>query len=231
VFRRSCLVPANHPARPAQLARGPLTPLWRHVSRQARQPYGPVGWLLSRIWIRESATVNDTAIALLAPTTGERILELGFGPGRTLGSVAATRATVVGVETSWSMLRTATRRNREHIRAGAMTLHHGDGRSLPIETRTVDGAISVHTIYFWPDPAQTLAELNRVLRPGGRLVLAFRAGEHRLPHRLDPDVYRSVPTTEQTTQWLGAAGFTDVRAETRPATAPAVVWLTATTPA
>jgi hypothetical protein len=70
-----------------------------------------------------------------------------------------------------------------------------------------------------------LAEVARVLRPDGRLVLAFRPGEHPLPARLDPAVYRA-PTTTQAIEWAQAAGFTHMRAETRPNIA-AVVWLTA----
>ncbi len=99
------------------------------------------------------------------------------------------------------------------------------GITLPVADGSVDAVIGVHTIYFWPDPAATLAEVARVLRPDGRLVLAFRSGEHPLPARLDPDVYR-VPTTTQAIEWAQAAGFSHVRAETRPKIT-AVVWLTA----
>src|SRR5262249_44714620 len=120
-----------------------------------------------------------------------------------------------------------TGRNRARIAAGRIRLHHGDGIALPVDTHSVDGALSVHTIYFWPQPQVTLAEFARVLRPGGRLVLAFRTGDPPLPRRLAPRVYRTVPTTSQAVEWLRAAGFSDVRVETRPM-APAVAWLLAT---
>jgi SAM-dependent methyltransferase len=197
--------------------------LWRYLSRQAAGPHGPIGYLLSRIWLRETAAVNDAAVDLLAPVAGETILELGFGPGRTLGRLAAGGAHVVGVDTSPAMLSVAARRNAAHIAAGRMRLHLGDGVTLPIGDDSVDAVITVHTVYFWPQPAGTLADIGRVLRPGGRLVLAFRVGEHPLPRRLDPAVYR-VPTTVEAMRWLREAGFTDVRAETRTA-APAVTWL------
>ncbi len=97
-----------------------------------------------------------------------------------------------------------------------------------MEEHSLDAVIGVHTIYFWPDPAATLTDIARALRPGGRLVLAFRAGEHRLPARFDPNVYH-LPTTSQATRWLHAAGFTNVRVERRPDIAAAVAWLVATT--
>jgi arsenite methyltransferase len=219
MLRRSC--PVNAPSKPPWPA-----PLWRHLSGQAARPRGPIGCLLSRIWIRETAAVNDTAVALLGAVVAARVLELGFGPGRTLGRLAAAGAEVIGVETSPTMLAAARRRNSHHIAAGRMRLYQGDGITLPVDDHSVNAAISVHTLYFWLRPTETINEIARVLHHGGRLVLAFHAGEHPLPRRLDPAVYR-VPTTTQVTQWLHTAGFTDVRTESR-TTEPTVAWLIAT---
>jgi SAM-dependent methyltransferase len=126
------------------------------------------------------------------------------------------------------MLATAARRNAAQIAAGRVHLHLGDGTTLPVDDDSLDAVVGVHTIYFWPDPVATVADIARALRPGGRLVLAFRDGEHPLPSRLDPDVYR-VPTAGQATAWLRAAGFAGVRVEQRPHLAATVVWLVATT--
>ena len=68
-----------------------------------------------------------------------------------------------------------------------------------------------------------------MLRPGGRLVLAYRAGEHPLPRRLDPSVYR-VPTTQQLTSWLDRAGFAGVEVRWRSEVAHGVAWVTALLP-
>src|SRR6266540_828656 len=208
---RSCPAPGTtQPAWPTRISGAILAPIGRYLSCQAAEPHGPIGRLLARIWIRETAAVNDTALDLLAPAPGERILEIGFGPGRTLTRLAAAGTDVIGVEIAPTMLAAAARRHAAHIVTGRMHLLHGDGTTLPVEDRSLDAVIA------------------RALRPGGRLVLAFRAGEHPLPARFDPNVYH-LPTTSQATQWLHAAGFANVRVEGRPHTAAAVTWLVGTT--
>ena len=227
LLRRSCPVPAarrppwHHRARTAVAA-----PVGRYLSRQAARPHGTVGWLLARIWVSETAAVNDTAIELLNPAPGERICEIGFGPGRTLALLATAGAEVVGVDVSPAMVTTAGRRNAGAVAAGRIRLHRGDGTTLPVADDSLDAVIGVHTIYFWPDPSGTLNDIARALRPGGRLVLALRAGEQPLPARFDPAVYR-VPTTTGATEWLHAAGFTGIDVQRRPHIAT-VVWVTAT---
>jgi arsenite methyltransferase len=202
--------------------------LRQYLSRQAARPHGTGGRLLARLWLAETAAVNDIAIDILEPGVGEHILEIGFGPGRTIARLVTAGATVTGVDVSPTMVATAARRNASHVASGRVTLHQGDGITLPVADDSVDAVIGVHTIYFWPDPATTLAEVARALRPRGRLVLAFRPGEHPLPARLDPDIYHA-PTTTQAIGWAQTAGFTHVRAETRP-NVTAVVWLTARMP-
>ena len=201
----------------------------RYLSGQAARPRGAAGRLLARIWVTETAAVNDVALDLLTPRPDLDVLEIGFGPGRALGRLAAAGARVTGVEVSPAMLAAATRRNAEAVAAGRMHLHLGDGTTLPAPDHSIDAVLAVHTLYFWPDPAATLTQAARVLRPGGRLVLAFRAGDHPLPRRFDRDIYR-VPTTDQATQWLLAAGFTDTAVHTRADLAPTLVWLTAAAP-
>jgi arsenite methyltransferase len=227
MFRRSCPLPGTRrPPWHRRLRTAIGAPIGRYLSRQAAHPHGPVGRLIAWNWIRETAAVNDTALELLAARPGERICEIGFGPGRSLARLAATGARVIGVEVSPDMVAVAARRNAAAVAAGHIRVVDGDGTALPVGDDTLDGALSVHSVYFWPDQAAVLAEIRRVLRPGGRLVLALRPGDHPLPGRFDPTIYR-VPTTTELTGWLHAAGFTDIRTEHRPQPAT-VVWITAT---
>jgi SAM-dependent methyltransferase len=178
----------------------------RIVSAQAARPRGLLGRAIGRLWVIETAAANDRAIALLEPCAGQRVLEIGFGPGRAVRELAARGATVTGIEVSAAMLAHARRRNRAAVRAGKVRLLLGRVDALPLDDRAVDAVLAVHTLYFWPDLATALREIHRVLAPGGRVVLAFRAAEHGVPRRLDPAVYR-VPTTAHVHRTLMAAGF------------------------
>lgn len=110
------------------------------------------------------------------------------------------------MDVSEEMVRLAGRRNAEHVRTGDLTLHRGDGVTLPVHDNSLDAVLSVRNLYFWPKPEATIAEIARVLRPGGRLLIVFRGREHPLPKRLDPAVYEDV-TTNHCMAWLANAGF------------------------
>lgn len=199
----------------------------RLISRTAKHPSGSFGRLLGWIWWRETAPINDHALQLLDVQPGEHVLELGFGPGRTVRRLVQAGARVTGVEVSTHMIRLAARRNRTAVRAGTATLHQGDGTDLPIGDSRVDAAVSVHTIYFWSDHAAVAAELGRVLRPGGRLVLGMRDPALPLTDRSDPDVYQRVGL-HRLAGLLEAAGLDKVCVVRNPNIARDAVWIVAT---
>lgn len=202
-------------------------PARRYLSSQAARPTGAFGRLLGRIWRAETADVNRIAVELLAPGPGERVCEIGFGPGRTLGLLAAAGAQVSGVEVSTTMIAIAAHHNAKAIAAGLISLYHGDGVTLPVADHSLDKVLGVHNFYFWPDPRASLCDIARALRPGGRLVLTSISDDQPLAARFDPAIYRVRPPTLDTAAWLGAAGFIDVGIK-RSADHPATVWFTAT---
>lgn len=187
-------------------------PLGRVLSAQAAHPRGLLGAALGRLWVSETAAVNDRAIGLLAVSPGDRVLEIGGGSGRGVAELARRGARVTAVDPSPVMLAQARRRNAAAVRAGQVELVAGHADALPVADAAVDAVLAVHTLYFWPDLAAGLREIHRVLAPAGRVVLAFRSAEHGLPRRFDPAIYR-VPTTPHAVETLRAAGFDRVTAE------------------
>jgi ubiquinone/menaquinone biosynthesis C-methylase UbiE len=165
----------------------------RYLAGQFARPRGVVGRRLIGPWLDLIAgPSNRLALRMLDAQPGERLLEIGFGGGGLLASLLGTGASkVIGVDVSEPMLARARLRFRREIAAGRLRVIHGSVERLPLEPASIDGAVSVASLYFWSDPAKAFAELARVVRPGGGLVLCFEPADelrkwpgHRFGFRL-----------------------------------------------
>ncbi len=182
-------------------------------SRQSGLPSGLIGRIFGRAMVRDTADANDRALALLPLDHPSTVLEVGFGQGRTAAVLLDDGHRVLGVDPSPTMVKQASARNRAACRDERATLRHGDGITIPFPDNSVDAAFTVHTIYFMPDPTATLADIARVLRPGGTLVIACRTSDTPTPAWMDPSVYR-IPTATQLTAMLFDAGYDTVDHDT-----------------
>ena len=127
-------------------------------SRQAGHPSGLLGRIIGRAMVKDTAAANDRAVELLELGEPSTVLEVGYGQGRTAATLLDQGHRVLGVEVSDTMVNQARARNRRACRDGRAELRGGDGRTVPFDDATADAAVTVHTIYFMPDPAATIAE-------------------------------------------------------------------------
>ena len=151
--------------------------LRRYLARQFARPSGLIGRLWIAPWLdRISRNMARVALGQLAPARGDRILEIGFGGGGLLRELlAATDCPVHGVDLSVAAVARARRRFRRD--ANRLSLALASVERLPLPPASIDKAVSLNSLYFWPDIAAAFAELARVVRPGGRLVLGFEPPE------------------------------------------------------
>jgi ubiquinone/menaquinone biosynthesis C-methylase UbiE len=157
----------------------------------------------------ETASLNSEALGLLALQPSDRVLEVGFGHGRTIRLAAAQvpQGLVAGVDVSREMVRMARRRCLDLSGKGLVELMVGDSRRLPYADTSFDKVLSVHTIYFWEEPIKDLSEMFRVLRPGGRLVLGFRAKSDNGSTIDFPETVYSFYSIDEVSTLLVSAGF------------------------
>jgi arsenite methyltransferase len=160
----------------------------------------------------------------LAPSPGERILDVGCGPGffaaELLDEVGGD-GSVVGVDVSSAMLRVAAKRSEGRPNAD---FREGEATALPVEDGEFDAALSVQVLEYVADVAAALGELYRAVRPGGRVVLwdmdwATLSWHSDDPGRMDRllkswDTHLAHPSLPRTLgPLLREAGFADIRAE------------------
>lgn len=171
--------------------------------RMFGRPTGLLGRLGGIIMARTNQKVAAWAIDLLGVNPSDRVLEVGFGPGVGIQRLAksASSGRVVGVDCSTEMVEQATARNAKAIEAGRVELREGSVERLPFEDETFNRALVVNSMQVWPDVVGGLREIRRVMKPGGRVALAFTR------HSGQP--------TSGLTDALTAAGFSGVRVAER----------------
>jgi SAM-dependent methyltransferase len=198
----------------------------RYINRQAARPHGFFGRILGLIWRFEHREVNHKTIELLDVAQRHEVLEIGCGSGLALRKVAARASAghAVGLDVSEVMVSAARRRNAELVRRGRVDVRQTDGEDLRLGEAAFDRAFSVHSLYFWKNPRSMLGQIARALRPGGRLVLAFRTNE-AVPARFRDEVYRFY-STDEVADMLAQAGFERVRVENSKAV-NALAWVSA----
>ncbi len=183
------------------------------LSRQLGRPSGWFGRrVMGKLLNRGNQRFLDDAVEALAPASGERIVDVGFGGGHSLDLIRqrVAPARPAGVEISTVMVGQAQARWGDGV-----DLHLADVAAMPFQDASVDGLLSVNTVYFWPDPAAALREIRRVLRPGGRLVLGVRSKAFLLVSPVTWFGFR-LYSVRQLEQLLREAGFaTEVQEKAR----------------
>lgn len=122
------------------------------------------------------AEQRDAGVSLLAPTTGENILDVGSGTGEALISLANSvghAGRVVGVDIAEGMCQTAQTKARNADLGDHIDIVCGDATCLPLQNESMDAIFSSFTLELFDTPQipVVLQECRRVLRPQGRLCV------------------------------------------------------------
>ena len=142
------------------------------------------GWERWRARIEEvTAPVREWMVSELAPRPGGTVLELAAGAGETSFDAAAIlgeRGRLISTDFAPAMVQAARRRGAE-LGLGNVDYRVMDAEQIELDGDSVDGVICRFGYMLMEDVAAALAETRRVLRPGGRLVLAVWGAPERNP--------------------------------------------------
>jgi ubiquinone/menaquinone biosynthesis C-methylase UbiE len=137
-------------------------------------PRGEVRLAVGEFMNRVNMKLSEDAYRRLDLQSGDHVLEVGVGNGLFIDSLLklAPHTRYTGVDISETMLTEAAKANPSLVENGRVSLKLASVDDMPLDDASVDRAVTVNCIYFWPDPASALKEIRRVLKPAGCLVVA-----------------------------------------------------------
>ncbi len=134
-------------------------------------PSGPLGWAGSRAMPVIHGPLYQVMGEALQLRPGDELLDVACGSGVFLARQAGLVHRVAGVDLSEVQIALARGRLGDRIAAGTAEIVQGDAGSLPWPDDSFTVVTCMGSFEAFPDPAKVLAEMFRVLRPGGRLVV------------------------------------------------------------
>lgn len=126
-------------------------------------------WRSSRLGRITDALEQRLLLELLGSVAGKTLLDVGCGDGALAAELARRGALVTGLDTDPVMI--AAARQRSESGATPLRLVEGRAEALPFEDNSFDYTVSVTTLCFVREARRATAEMARVLKPGGRLVI------------------------------------------------------------
>lgn len=134
-----------------------------------------------------AAPLADETVTQAGLSAGDRVLDVGCGTGiATLhaAEVVAQSGRVVGIDLSEGMLQEAGRAVDKSRMRDRIELRRMDAEALELPAGSFDAVISLCAVLHFPDVQRAVAEMRRVLVPGGRLVVSFGTGRPLAPASL-----------------------------------------------
>ena len=137
---------------------------------------------------RSNRGVISGAVDALALPPGAVAADLGFGGGVGLALMlerVGPEGQVHGVDLSPTMVSRASHRFKREIASGRLHLHAGSITQLPLDDASIQGAVTINTMYFIAELDRAFSELARVITSSGRVVVGIG----------DPDAMARMPMT------------------------------------
>jgi len=182
------------------------------MADQWRLPRAPLAEVAARALNHRNGELISQTIDALDVHARHKVLDVGFGGGLSLRLLLhkARGGQVCGVDPSVDMVNRAGRLLGNDLASGRLALQVGEANALPYGPEEFDRVLTCQTVYFWSDVCGGLAELHRVLAPGGSCAVAM------IPKPLQerfgfPERGYNTLSHAELGDWLEHTGFNKVR--------------------
>ena len=117
---------------------------------------------------------NGLAVDALELEADAVVIDVGCGTGSALrrAAIHVTKGRLIGIDPVPRMIEIAEEQTASHPAVTRIEFREGAAEALPVEDDAADVVLALDSIDHWSDRERGLAEVWRVLRPGGQLVLA-----------------------------------------------------------
>ena len=194
------------------MVRGPVRRIGEEITELFAHPGGWAARPMKHALNFFNGRSNRRVAEVLAVCPGDRVLEVGFGGGAAIPTTLRTldgKGWLCGVDLSTDMAVLAHQTFSASVDARMLALTSGDVAALPLRGEAFDCAYAVHSHLYWPSPLAGVQEIGRVLRPGGRILLAMDVVSGiRLIQRFAPRYEPLGP--DGVVEVLESAGFGDI---------------------
>jgi ubiquinone/menaquinone biosynthesis C-methylase UbiE len=129
-----------------------------------------------RLYSEATDDFFDWLLNILDPQPGELVVDVGCGPGAYHPKIADRGAQILGIDASLGMAEDVLRLAQSQ-RLPVWAVQADAGR-LPLADNSCDRLMANHMLYHVPDQGAALREMERVLKPGGRVILATNAADN-----------------------------------------------------
>lgn len=151
----------------------------KRLARQLRKPQGRTGVEVARRMNTANEFLYDFTLDEMLIRNNQAILEIGFGNGKFFYKQfnRAEELRITGIDFSDEMIKAAKAFNLDYINQEKLQLVKGQSDKMPFPSASFDIVFCINVAYFWEEPQDHLIEINRVLKPGGRLYTTIRTPE------------------------------------------------------
>lgn len=177
--------------------------MFESIKENFKEPHGIIGKIAGKIMELENRELNEWAVHLLNIKPGERVLEIGYGPGYGIAYLLNQHEKVVvdGIDVSEDMKELASKKLKEEIAEQKVNLFVGDIEERRLPSNQYDKVLSVNNYTLWDEQVEILTNIYKAMVKEGRIVITIQ------PRQEDAQLGRTKEFGQQIKQDLQSCGF------------------------